>query len=761
MPSRRWKLATLVFATATAMLVLREPPAPAAAKRPTYKGPVTPTIALRRSTGPTRRLGVDEATLIAELRAERDPRRAVLLINKLGIVGSDVAVEALIDFADDRRPSVASTALYAIGQIGTDTAVDFLLAFEASGVPKLRGDTISALGETLHDQARVRLLAIANDPADRLRGDALDELNNFEHEDVVKTLSTIATTAEYWTARSALYELGEMTIPSARTALLTALHSTDSRIVALAIESIPDLPSVELYELLEDGDVTVATAAASALGRSGDLDALVALERTARTGAEGARTAAVAAIAELGGTDAQALLAGLLVAGNKATVRAAAEALVASGEDEARELLLATARKPGLARMEILQAIKGMRGDDVEDLMLDVGRTGTRDERELAFQSLIETGSARGFALAVSAAKAGTEGSYVIAMIAGGPAREARRALEDLARTSHGTTRLAALDYLAELGIDASTQTMLSDLLRSGDNDTRRQAANVLAKSGSRGAREALYAAISGSNRQATEAAVDVLLDVDGSPAARESIVRAARTTPALREKAIDALLAHGAPEGLALARDALAGDDASLAGDAATALGRSDDSSATDILLASAASSKPSARIAAAKALAERGDARSRDALARLAKDASPEVRAEAFDGLAELGSTESIATLGRIAADGDVEDRKQAIDALGRTRSDLGHEALASVLTTERDPSVLLEAIREASSGGDVLVDALHTVMLDPDAASDVRVAAAEQLESSGALAETDRHYLTPPPPPAEESEDNEPSD
>jgi Tat protein secretion system quality control protein TatD with DNase activity len=49
----------------------------------------------------------------------------------------------------------------------------------------------------------------------------------------------------------------------------------------------------------------------------------------------------------------------------------------------------------------------------------------------------------------------------------------------------------------------------------------------------------------------------------------------------------------------------------------------------------------------------------------------------------------------------------------------------------------------------------------MLDPDAASDVRVAAAEQLESSGALAETDRHYLTPPPPPAEESEDNEPSD
>lgn len=757
MPTRRWKLATLVFAAATAVLALREPAAPTVAKRPTYKGPVTPSITLRKSTGPSRYVGVDEATLIAELRAERDPRRAVLLINKLGIVGTDLAVEALVDFADDRRSNVAGTALYAIGKIGTETAVDFLLAFEQSGVPKLREDAISALGETLHDKARVRLLAIANEPSDRLRSDAIDELSNFDSDDVVKTLSALMSTAEYWTARDALYELGEMTIPSARTALLAALHSPDSRIVALAIDSIPDLPSSELYELLETGDVTIATAAASALGRSGDLDALVALERTARTGAEGARTAAIAAIAELGGTDAQALLVRLLASGNKATARAAADALVASGEDEAREMLIATARKPGLARMEILQAIKGIRGDDIEELMLEVGRDGTNDERELAFQSLIETGSARGFALAVTAAKAGTEGSYVIAMIAGGPAREARRALEDLARNGHGTTRLAALDYLADLGIDASTQTMLGDLLRNGDNDARRQAANVLAKSGSRGAREVLYGAITGSDPRASEAAVDVLLDVDASPTARDAILRAARSTPALREKAIDALIAHGAPEGLVLARDALAGDDASLADNAATALGRSDDSSATEILLASAASSKPTARIAAAKALADRGDSRSRDALARLAKDENAEVRAEAYDGLAELGTPQSIATLGEIATGGDAEDRKNAIDALGRTRSDLGHDALARVLTTERDPELLADAIREASSGGEVLADALRTVMLDPQAPSDVRVAAAEQLDSSGALSEADRHYLTPPPA----DDDNERSD
>ena len=234
------------------------------------------------------------------------------------------------------------------------------------------------------------------------------------------------------------------------------------------------------------------------------------------------------------------------------------------------------------------------------------------------------------------------------------------------------------------------------------------------------------------------------MLDADGSPAARDAIVTAARGSDALREYAIDALLEHGAPQGVALAREAIASGDGTLARNAATALGRAADSTATDALLAGAASTQPGARRAAAGALAERGDQRSREALARLVGDRDAEVRHEAFNGLAEVGTSDAVATLSKVAAGGSADDRRAAISALGNVNGEAGHDALAQVLTTERDPTLVLAAIREARSGGAILNDALQTALHDPDATHEVQTAAAERLDAVGALAETDRHYL-----------------
>jgi hypothetical protein len=209
------------------------------------------------------------------------------------------------------------------------------------------------------------------------------------------------------------------------------MRHTDARIVACAIESIEDLgrdaaSREQLFELLETGDATIAAAAATALGRAGIADALPALEHVARTGAEAPRAAAVAAIAELGGADAIALLGRLLDAGDKATGRAAADALISTAEDEGRALLVAAATKPGPARMIALQALRDARGLEVETLMLDIARTGTSDERRVAFQALVDAGSSAGFDVVVAAARSGVDGPWPVSLIAMGPSEAAR-----------------------------------------------------------------------------------------------------------------------------------------------------------------------------------------------------------------------------------------------------------------------------------------------------------------------------------------------
>jgi HEAT repeat protein len=118
--------------------------------------------------------------------------------------------------------------------------------------------------------------------------------------------------------------------------------------------------------------------------------------------------------------------------------------------------------------------------------------------------------------------------------------------------------------------------------------------------------------------------------------------------------------------------------------------------------------------------------------------------VRHEAFNGLAEVGTKDAVETLSKVAAGGSEEDRRAAIGALGNLDGEAGHDALARVLTTERDPTLVLAAIREARSGGAILNDALQTVLRDPGAAREVQTAAAERLDAVGALADTDRHYL-----------------
>ena len=183
--------------------------------------PTSQALSLRQLRIPAAALGLDERQLIRQLRSTTNPNRITLLTKKLGFVGSDLALEALMELAEDARPVVSRAAIEAIGQIGTTAATRFLLATEKSASKALRETAIAGLGFTGADSARERLVAIAADDGDPAQARAIQALTTMADDDVVALFKNLAEVGSYNIRSSVISALGKIGSDASEAALAT------------------------------------------------------------------------------------------------------------------------------------------------------------------------------------------------------------------------------------------------------------------------------------------------------------------------------------------------------------------------------------------------------------------------------------------------------------------------------------------------------------------------------------------------------------
>src|SRR6185503_8254637 len=109
----------------------------------------------------------------------------------------------------------------------------------------------------------------------------------------------------------------------------------------------------------------------------------------ARSGNYEASYAALAALGEIGGGDATSALGDLLQHAPTQLATQAAYALAQSGSEEARSALIAAARADGNNRAAALSALGQLGGDEVEDVFLEVAKSGALRDRQTALQHLV------------------------------------------------------------------------------------------------------------------------------------------------------------------------------------------------------------------------------------------------------------------------------------------------------------------------------------------------------------------------------------
>ena len=309
MSINRWKLASILFATTTAVAGFTAYKRGASHNVPAAKVSVSRSgnfaEQLRRPVHVNAAaLGVSEQELIDRARAARSTRELSQILGRLGMVGSDDAVIALKDLVTDPRRGVPEEVVAMMGKIATEHAVEELLGLLKDERPNVRSAAISGLGATHSEKAESALFEIAQKPGDPMSDVSIRAIGELGSDNAVALLIKLANGPLYESASQAVWSLGGMQSPMSRTALAKLIDANDPRIAETAmraLDEIDDELAKRLVAIAEEGNWQTSSAAISALGRASADIALPPLSKLARTGSENLRYTAIYAIGEIGG----------------------------------------------------------------------------------------------------------------------------------------------------------------------------------------------------------------------------------------------------------------------------------------------------------------------------------------------------------------------------------------------------------------------------------------------------------------------------
>ncbi|HEY5923955.1 MAG TPA: HEAT repeat domain-containing protein [Kofleriaceae bacterium] len=735
-PVNRWKLVSLVLAGCLSY----------AWWSPDAKSHTQERAAQGRTKGSrisAKLAGMSTDELVRQLFAAKTVDQLVPLAERLGVVGDNDAIDAVLPLTKDPRAGVPEAIVAAFGEIATEHAVDVLIKMATDPRDDLRIAAIEALGATGNRRAEPVLIETAEKMQDAAQQYAITALADLGSERAIEVIARVASHPTD-SAAHAVRALARMESPQAKAALVALV---DSPSVTVAMNAIGELREVDeamvekLAGIVAEGDRELTGVALAALARAGEAG-LPVLKEAALDGAIDVRLAAMAAMADLDNPQVLETLRTILETEEGRVAEGAASAIASIDSDEAREVLISAALADEAGTTRAVEFLMRQTGPEVDQALLVIAKSESKGRWD-AVEHLLRAGNADALELAVGQARGGPSDDTKLAAMealadSGNPA--ALDSLVEIVRAG-GDLKARALGILgAARPEDAVVAKLLSESVQSGDTDVAAAAATALAKVGTPEARDALVAALRSSDVDVARNAAASLARFRVTDDVTAAMSSAITNHPDLKQHVMHQLIGAGSPLGIELAKQALTGV---ASGDhygsshqeayrAISALEQAGTPAAFDVLAQSARSGDANIRAEVIASLGNTGDKRASEVVSHALRDEEASVRHAALRTLGTLGTTQARELIVGASRSTLTEDRRQAAATLRRFDDQNSTRRLTELI---RDPeaSVAYVAI-DAVSERPEAQPALRALVGDNNVSRSIRREAAQALSYRG---------------------------
>jgi len=319
----------------------------------------------------------------------------------LGQIGSDQAVQYLIDPLGDKNDKVRSSAAEALGKIGSDKPVDQLITALKDERWLVRTSAANALTEIGSDKTIEHLIRVLEDKSEDVgsspaRRQPKPVGGNRAVADVIRELEDEEPRARCFAARA----LGRIGGDRAMEHLITALEDKNENVRSTAAGALGhiggDKVTEHLIKALEDRDESVRSSAISALGDIGGDNVLEYLVKALEVKESWVREIAVDALGSIGSDRAMEHVIKALEDENENVRSSAAWALGEIGSLEAMERLTkASEDKNENVRSSAAWALGEIGGDEAVERLIKALEDKNHEVRASAAGALGEIGSDR------------------------------------------------------------------------------------------------------------------------------------------------------------------------------------------------------------------------------------------------------------------------------------------------------------------------------------------------------------------------------
>ena len=692
-----------------------------------------------RLRGALRDRGAVEEDLLYELERAQTPRRFEAIASQLGWIGGDLSVRALVPHISDSR--FGTSAVEALGQIGTDGAIDALVDTVERGQPWVARRAIVALASSGSQRASDLVMEWALEMGNPFQGDAIEVLGDAVGPDALVVFRQVAATADASVISQVIQAAAALGTAEGDDFVLGLSHShnREVRVAALAaMASSKTLSAEELLARTGDLDPDTAAAAIRSYAQAAGPEGLGRLAELSRSGVSEVRSAAIEGLVEIGSEAAHKELEKLLHGGNFPALEAAASALTGAGDAASIALVARAARaRPGIERTLLLRHLQGARGPEVEQMFLEAAAGGTRAERVAALNHFYAVNNTQAaFDLATSmVGRGGSETQEALWLLGRLPGERATGTLLELAQ-QNSQIGWQALSMLAEnRASDPAVTQLLIERMQSGRQHEAREAAAALARSGSESGRGLILQALNAEDADAAAAAVASAMHLGLDDEVRSGLVAVVeRDLPAaVKIEAMNQLFQAGTAEGDQLVREALLGDSTELANAAIEALSSRQDAESVSLLVETAQEgASEELRASAVRALGSYGSDPSAhfDLLMSLAGDSDEQVRGAALESLASSDAPEAVEFVTQHVRGRDGGD-EQLVDLLVYSEQPAAERELVRIIGGA-DKEAAQHAIERLPRGSDLLDEAVLAALYSD--VEGVARAAAYHLRSIG---------------------------
>ena len=473
--------------------------------------------------------------IIFSLRNQQDDSIRWRSAKALGEIGSNKAVESLIQMLKDENDFIRGAAAEGLGKISNDKAVQPLIQNLRHGESHVRYETIKALGKIGSDQAIESLVKMLKDESEFIRETAAEALGEIGSK---KSFSPLIQT---------LNDKHE----SVRQMAAKSLRKIDSdKAIQLLVQIIKDKYNGVLFESFNKecigfafGEYYWATMALGNIGTDKAVEPLISILKTEELGVS-------------------------LIAG---------EALEKIGNNKVLQLLIQTLKDltPNV-RCNVIEILGRIGSEKAVELLIESLKDNSIPVRYNAARALGKIGSKKATEALIQTLK--DDLSHDVRGIAAQALGEigSDNAVDHLIRSLKNDrilVRCCAARALGNIGSNIAVEVLIQSL-QGEDYEVRREAAKALGKIGDLKAQESLIQALQGEDYEVRSNSIESLGGI-GSQKAVESLMQILNDeNDSIRAKAIEALGKIGGDRAVTFLLQILENQKSGLRSNAALALG-------------------------------------------------------------------------------------------------------------------------------------------------------------------------------------------